>query len=164
MPDAEISMLDMLEMLDHCTGRQLKELLALASAHAKVKPNRLVEAGDSEQLRRLLAEMCCGAEPSGAALLEAVCSPDTTLEVLVATKRIAKRLAGSSETRPQSAAATLLYHLSVASALGYHNRNISSKDPAERLPLYEQLATELPDEELAAVFEKAIARLPSARP
>ena len=158
MPDAEISVLD---MLDHCTGRQLRELLALASTSAKVKPNWLVEAGDAEQLRRLLTEMCGSTGHSGAALLEAVCSPETTVEGLVATKRIAKRLAAASETRAQSAA-TLLYHLAVASALGYHGRDISSKDPAVRLPVYEELATELPDDELAAVFEKAIARLRSA--
>jgi hypothetical protein len=158
MPHIDIS------ILDHCTDRQLKELLALASPNANVKPNWLVEAGDSEQLQYLIAEMCSGAEQSGAALLQAVCSPDTTLEVLVATKRMAKRLAAASETHAQSAAATLLYHLSVASALGYHDCNISAKDPAERRPLYEELATELPDEQLTAVFEKAIARLASARP
>jgi hypothetical protein len=79
------------------------------------------------------------------------------VEVLVAIKSIAKRLAVAAEAHPQNAAATLLYHLSVASALGYHARNISSKDPAERLPLYKELAAELSDEELAAIFEKAIA-------
>jgi hypothetical protein len=158
MSDTEIS------MLDHCTGRQLKELLALASTNAGLTPNWLLEVGDSEQLQYLLTEMCSGTEQSGGALLEAVCSPDTTVEVLVAIKRIAKRLAVAAEAHPQSAAATLLYHLSVASALGYHQRNISSKDPAERLPLYKDLAAELSDEELAAIFEKAIASLPSARP
>jgi len=52
----------------------------------------------------------------------------------------------------------------VASALAHHARNISSRDPAERLPLYKDLAAELSDDQLAAVFEKAIASLPSARP
>ena len=158
MSDTEIS------MLDHCTDRQLKELLALASTNVRATRNWLLEIGDSERLEHLLTEMCTGTEQSGGALLEAVCSPDTTVEVLIAIKRIAKRLAVAAEAHPQSAAATLLYHLSVASALGYHKCNISSKDPAERLPLYKELAAELSDEELAAIFEKAIDSLPSARP
>jgi len=158
MSDTEIS------VLDHCTGRQLKELLALASTNARVTPNWLLEVGDAEQLQYLLTEMCSGTEHSGGALLEAVCSPDTTVEVLVAIKRIAKRLAVGAVAHPQNAAATLLYHLSVASALGYHKRNISSKDPAERLPLYKELAAELSDEDLTDIFEKAIASLPSTRP
>jgi hypothetical protein len=157
MSDTKIS------MLDHCTGRQLKELLALASTNARVTPNWLLEVGDAEQLQYLLTEMCSGTEHSGGALLEAVCSPDTTVEVLVAIKRIAKRLAVAAEAAPQNAAATLLYHLSVASALGYHQSHISSKDPAGRLALYEELAAELSDDELAAIFEKAVASLPSKR-
>jgi hypothetical protein len=104
--------------------------------------------------------MCSGSGQSGGALVQTVCSTDTAVEALIATKRIAKRLAVAAEGPAQNAAATLLYHLSVASALAYHECNISSKDPAERLPLYKDLAAELPDEELAAVFEKALARLP----
>jgi hypothetical protein len=158
MSDTEIS------MLDRCTGRQLKELLALASTDAKATRNWLLEIGDLEQLQYLLTEMCTGTGQSGGALLQAVCSPHTPVEVLVAIKSTAKRLAVAAEGPAQKAAATLLYHLSVASALGHHARNISSKDPAERLPLYKDLAAELSDDELAAIFEKAIASLPSARP
>jgi len=155
MPDTEIS------MLDHCTGEQLKELLALASPSAKITLDWLVEAGDPGQLEHLLTDMCSGSGQSGGALVQTVCSTDTPVEVLIATKRIAKHLAVAAEGPAQNAAATLLYHLSVASALAYHECNISSKDPAERLPLYKDLAAELPDDELAAVFEKALARLPS---
>jgi hypothetical protein len=86
------------------------------------------------------------------------------VEVLVDIKSIAKRLAVAAEAPAQNAAATLLYHLSVASALAHHAQNISSRDPAERLPLYKDLAAELSDDQLAAIFEKAIASLPSARP
>jgi hypothetical protein len=60
---------------------------------------------------------------------------------------------GGAEAQPQKAAATLLYHLTAASALGCHGRIISSRDPAARLSLYQ---------ELAAIFEKAFAGLPSA--
>lgn len=156
MPDIDIS------MLEHCTGRQLKELLALASTGAKATGDSLLEVGDSDRLEALLTEMCAGTGQSGRALVEAVCSADTPLDALVAIKRTAKRLAVAAEGAAQKAAATLLYHLSVASALGNHGRNISSKDPAERLPLYKDLASEVYDDELVAVFKKAIASLPSA--
>jgi hypothetical protein len=151
MSDIEIS------MLDRCTGRQLRELLALASTDEKTTRNWLLEVGDSEQLEYLLTEMCAGTGQSGGALVQAVCSPDTPVDALVAIKSTAKRLAVAAEGPRQEAAATLLYHLTVAAALGRHARNISSKDPAERLGLYKDLAAELSDDELAAVFEKAVA-------
>ncbi len=157
MSDMDIS------MLDHCTDRQLKELLALASTDVKTTRDWLLEIGDSERLEHLLTEMCTGTGQSGGALVQAVCSADTPVETLVAIKSVAKRLAVSAETPAQNAAATLLYHLSVASALGNHARNISSKDPAERLAFYKDLAAELSDDQLAAIFEKAVASLPPAR-
>jgi hypothetical protein len=157
MSDTEIS------ILDHCTGRQLKELLALASTDVKVTRNWVLEIGDSERLEYLLNEMCTGMGRSAGAILQAVCSPDTAVEVLAAIKSTAKRLAVAANAEPQNAAATLLYHLSVASALGQHGRNISSKEPAERLALYKGLAAELSDEELAAIFEKAVLHM-TARP
>src|ERR1039458_3215919 len=147
MLDIEIS------MLDHCTDRQLKELLALASTNAKSTRDWLLEIGDSEQLGHLLMEMCTGTEQSGGALLQSVCSPDTPVEALVAIKSIANGWPLAPEAPAKSPAATLLYHLSVASALGRHARNISSKDPSERLPLYKDLAAELSDAAVAASFE-----------
>lgn len=158
MSDIEIS------MLDQCTGRQLKELLALASSNVKATQHLLMEIGDSEQLECLLTEMCSDSGESGGALLQAVCSPDTPLEALIAIKNTAKRLAVAAKAPAQNAAATLLYHLSVASALAHHARNISSTDPAERLSLYRNLAAELPDDRLASIFEKAIAHSPFTKP
>jgi len=104
-------------MLDRCTGRQLKELLALASTDEKTAQNWLLEVGDVEQLEYLLTEMCAGTGQSGAALLKAVCLPDTPLDTLVAIKSTAKRLAVTAEGPRREAAATLLYHLTVAAAL-----------------------------------------------
>jgi hypothetical protein len=75
---------------------------------------------------------------------------------MVAIKSGAKRLAVAAEAPPKTVAARLLYHSSVASALGHHARNISSKDPAERLPLYKDLVAELSDDQLAAIFEMAV--------
>jgi|HubBroStandDraft_1064217.scaffolds.fasta_scaffold00789_10 hypothetical protein len=158
MLDAEIS------RLDHCTDRQLKELLALASPSAKSTRDWLLEIGDTEQLERLLTDMCAGTEQSGGELLQAVCSAETPVEDLIAIKRIAKRLAVSAEAPAQNAAATLLYHLSLASALANHSQDLSSKNPSERLPLYKDLAAELSDDRLAAIFEGAVARLLSEKP
>ena len=148
-------------MLDGCTERQLKELLAMASTDAKASRNWLLEIGDMEQLGYLLIEMCNGTQHSGDELLRAVCSPGTSVDILVAIKSTAKRLVIAAKGPAQKAAATLLYHLSVASALGYHARNISSKDPAKRVSLYKDLAQGLSDDQLAAIFEKAVISLPS---
>jgi hypothetical protein len=149
-------------LLDHCTGRQLKQLLALASTELKVAKNSLLDIGDLEQLESLLTDMCAGTGHSAGALLQAVCSPQTSVEVLVSVKTTAKRLAVAARAPAQKAGATLLYHLSVASALGRYGRNISSKTPAERLSLYKELAAEFADDQLAAIFEKAVDRMTSA--
>jgi len=158
MSDIEIS------ILDHCTGGQLKELLALASTDERTARYWLVEVGDLEQLEYLLTEMCAGTEQSGQALLRSVCSPDTPADVLIGIKSTAKHLAFAANGPRQDAAATLLYHLTVAAALGHHGRNISSKDPAERLGLYQDLAEGLPDDELAAVFGRAVGRFSAGPP
>jgi len=146
--------------LDRCSGRQLKELLALAATDTKAPRDWLLEVGDLETMNDLLTEMCAGTEQSGSALLQAVCSPQTSVEVLTGVKSTAKRLSVAAEAPAQKAAATLLYHLAVAAALGHHAQNISSKNPVERLSLYQDLALDLCDDKLAAVFEKAIACMP----
>ena len=153
MSDTEIS-----AFLDRCTGRQMKELLALASPGATATRNSLLEVGSWEQMENLLA----ASDPSPRVILEAVCSAQTSIETLIAIKGDAKRLAANAETPPHKAAATLLYHLAVASALAYHGRNISSKAPSGRLALYKDLATELSDDALASIFEKALANISPA--
>ena len=153
MTDTEIS------SLDHCTGRQLKELLELAHSDARATQDWLLEIGDAEELEHVLDEMFAGGGQSGGALVLAVLSPDTPVEALTAIRSTAKRLAAAAQGSEQNAGATLLYHLSIAAALGHHRQNISSKDPADRLELYKDLAAELPDHELAAIFEKAVAAL-----
>lgn len=155
MSDTEIS------ILERCTGRQLKQLLALASTDEKKTRNWLLEIGDLEELECLLAPLCTGAAQSAASLLQAVCSPQTSVEILSAVKSTAKRFAVAAELPAQKAAATLLYHLSVASALAHYGQNISSKDPVDRVALYKDLAAELADEQLADIFRRAVASLPS---
>ena len=158
MPDTKTT------MIDNFNVRQLRELLALGMSRPETATDWLIEIGDWDRLEAFLTEMCVGAEQSGTALLETVSSADTTLDMIVAVKDLAKRLPTKAKDKPQKAAATLLYHLSVASALGHHNRNISSRDPAEQLPLYKELAEELSGNELAAVFAMAIGRIRSAQP
>jgi hypothetical protein len=152
-----------ISMLEHLTAGQIKELLGLAATDVRVTPNWLIEIGDWEQMRYLLDAMCAGIGQSGLAVLEAVCCLETSVDALIAIKSIAKRLAASAGSAPEKAAATLLYHLSIASALGNHRLNISSKDPAERLSLYKELAAELSDEDLALIFEKAVAKASAAK-
>lgn len=151
-------------MIDGFSARQLRELLALGTTRPGTSTEWLVEVGDSERLEALLTEICIGDEQPGAALLETVSSPDTSVDMLVAIKDVAKRLATKAEDKPQKAAATLLYHLSVASALANHGQIISSRDPAEQSPLYEELAGELSDDELAAIFARAVGHIRSTQP
>ena len=150
-------------IIGHFSAIQTKELLAIGSRPADTAETSLYEVGDCERLEMLLTEMCTGTGQSGAALLEAVCSPDTDTNVLVTAKNLAKSLAADAKDVPQKAAATLLYHLSVASALGYHGQRISSMGVAERLPFYRELVSELSDEALVAVFEKAISSVSLGR-
>ena len=121
----------------------------------------LLEMGDIELLEHLLNEICSDPTRPARALLDAVCSLNTPVEILMATKSTAKRLAADAPGPAHKAATKTLYHLSVASALGRHGRNISSKNQAEYRALYESLAAKLSDEELAGVFKKAVIRLSS---
>jgi hypothetical protein len=158
MIDIEVS------ALEHCSGRQLKRLLKLAYRGEEVTRNLLLEVGDPKQLERLLDEIYTGTGQPARNLLQAVCSPDTPLDDLREIRSAAKRLVVAVRGPRPKAAATLLYHLAIACALGRYGQNISSKDPAERLELYKYLASELSDEELAAVFANAVAALMSPKP
>jgi hypothetical protein len=148
-------------MIDSFSQCQLRDLLALGANLPETAAEWLVEVGDWERLEALLTEMCVGADQSGRALLETVSSPDATLDMLVAVKNIAKRLATKAKDKPEKAAATLLYHLSVASALGQYHQSISSRDPVDQLPLFARLAEELFDDKLARVFARAVAQIRS---
>jgi hypothetical protein len=119
----------------------------------------LQEVGDLEQLERLLQEICDSSGHSPGTMLQAICSPDTPLEVLTTIRSTAKRLVLAAQGPMHKAAATLLYQLSIASAFERYGRNISSKDPTERLELWKELASELSDNELADIFERAVAAL-----
>ena len=153
MSDVEIS------MLEHCTDRQLRHLLTLAAGSANTTRDWLLEIGDCCHMESLLSEMCTGSAQPGGGLLRAVCAADARLEVLLTIKKTAKELAVAAQGPAQYAAATLLYHLAIAAALGLHGQNISSQDSGKRLALYKDLAAELTDEELAAVFERAVSAL-----
>ena len=146
-------------MLDHCDGRQLRELLALASTNATTARDWLLEVGDWDQIENALTGIPAGAWRSVDELLRAVCSPDTPVDDLMIVKSAAKRSIVAAEAANRKAAATLLYHLAVASALAHHARNISSHDPAARLSLYKELAAEISDDNLAGVFKRAAARI-----
>ena len=140
----------------HFSPHQAEKLLFLAfSGHSLID---LTEMGDFDRLEFLLSQM---SEPLGhpvGSLLEAVCSGTTAVETLVVIKAEAKRFVSTANTPAQKAAATMLYHLAIASALGNYGRFISSKDLSEALTLYARLADDLLDEELARVFRRAVSR------
>jgi hypothetical protein len=123
----------------------------------------LLEVGDRDLLEILLTDMCSGTSQSGSALLDAVCSPDTPLEALVQVKDLAKGLTKAAQDPRQEAAGMLLYHLSVASALGFHDQNISSMEASARLPIYREFVAEICDYQLSAVFERALDRVTTPR-
>ena len=145
------------------TGRlsamQTQRLLALASLPGDQEQSWLIEAGDSHLLAMLLTEMCRESGQSGMALIEAVCAPDTTIEVLRGVKDLAKRLAMDAKDQRRRGAAGLLYHLAMASAFGYHQVNLSSIGAAAPVHLYRELVEGISDDALVTVFEKAIKRL-----
>ena len=155
MRDAEIA------KLEQCNGRQLMQLLALASTAGTSVLDRLFAIGDAQQLEEALAGILVDAPP-GPNWLLAICSPDTPLDDLIACKTAAKHLTVAADTPDRQAAATLLYHLAVASALAHHARNISTHDPASRLSLYRELAAGIYDDVLADIFKRAAARISSA--
>ena len=139
---------------------QTQRLLALASLPADQEQSWLIEAGDSDLLAMLLTEMCSESGHSGMALIEAICAPDTPIEVLRQVKDLAKKLAMEAKDQRRRGAAGLLYHLTMASALGYHQINLSSIGAAAPVHLYRELVEGISDDALVAVFEKALEGLP----
>ncbi len=106
----------------------------------------MIETADREYLEELLAELCMGSGQTPGELLQATCSADTPIELLISVKTAAKRLARKARTAAQEAAALLLYHLAVAAAMANYGRNITSKNPAERLAVYQNLARDISDD------------------
>ena len=142
------------------SAQQTQRLLALASLPADQEHSWLIEAGDSALLAMLLTDMCSESGQSGKALIEAVCAPDTTIEVLRGVKDLAKKLAADAKDQRRRGAAGLLYHLAMASAFGYHQINLSSIGATAPAHLYRELVEGISDEALVMVFEKAIEWLP----
>ncbi len=139
---------------------QTHRLLGLASLPDDQEQNWLIEAGDCELLAMLLTEMCGESGPPGTALIQAVCSPNATVEELRKVKELAKKLAMDARDQRRRGAAGLLYHLAMASAFGYHEVNLSSIGAAPPVHLYRELVEGISDDALVAIFEKAVERMP----
>jgi len=112
-------------MVHEFSARQIRDLLSLAAGSGDER-EWLVEVADRDLMESLLSEMCGTNVESAAGLIDSVCSPDSPVEVLIAAKDLAKSLAAKVEEGARLGAVTLLYHLSIASALAYHGQNISS--------------------------------------
>ena len=150
--------------IGRCSPTQLKALLGLAAGDPGDQESLLTYIPDREQLQHLLSELCADAEQAGEVLLAMACARDASLEVLSGLKEFAKRLSKKAATEPQRTAATFLYHLAIAAAIGQHSVNLSSRPSETRLELYEDLATALAGDPMGHVFRKAIDCVFSERP
>jgi hypothetical protein len=88
-----------------------------------------------------------------------VITPDTPLAGLRTLKEMAKHRATQASEEAHRAAATLLYHATIAAALGRHGVNISSRPAASRWPLYEDLSAIFAAHPLGEVFRQAADRI-----
>ena len=150
--------------IEHSASWQLKALLALAQVRGRHGDFLPAGLGSRAELARHLSTLCQDAAQSGEVLLSTICEPQTPLAVLQGIKELAKSLAGKASTEQERAAASFLYHAAVATALGRHGKNISSRSGSARSELYEDLAALMTGDPLGQVFAEAAERLTAEPP
>ena len=138
---------------------QLRELLTLATDKPEGQGSLPASVKNREEFVRMLTELCEESEESGEILLSTVCSRETPVEALTGIKELAKTLLANASTDAHRAAATFLYHLAIAAALGRYGMNVSTVTPDSRLALYEDLASALAGDPLGEVFREAVDRV-----
>lgn len=142
--------------LSKCKTSQLKLLLSLACGDSKGMGSLPASALNHNDLSRLLAELCGEGKESGVVLLSTICTSGTPISALEGIKELAKNLISKAQTETHRTAAIMLYHLSIAAALGRHKKNISSRAAESRLGLYEDLATAWAADPIGLVFREAV--------
>ncbi len=145
-------------ILDHCTPAQLKALLTLAAGPGEERTQPPWQGLTPEDLTRLLSDLLTSQAGSGGLLLATVLSSETPVEALSGVKDLAKKFVEAPKSKAHHAAATILYHVTVAAAFAWHGKNISSRPIHTRCALYEDLATAFPEHPLSRVFRKAVER------
>jgi hypothetical protein len=145
--------------IDDCTREQLRALLTLAASGTDPQLSFLAGLRPHEELVRVLGELCQGTSETGETLLTALSACQTPLDALRGIKELAKTILPGSRTPLQRAAATLLYHASIAAAFARHGVAISAVSPSSRVALYEDLASALAGEALSEIFREAADRV-----
>jgi DNA-directed RNA polymerase specialized sigma24 family protein len=137
---------------------RIAELLAHDGADDASSVLLFVVARDVVGLSRLLDEIPGGRRERASALLARLASPEVSLDEIEAVKVAAKALVRRAPTPAYEGAAKLLYHAAIAAGLAVHGKNVSTIDAAERLGLYEELASALHPHPLGGVFRRAAER------
>ena len=92
-------------------------------------------------------------------LLDAAAKPTTAVAELVRIKDLAKRQLEGAPDHRQREAATLLYHLAVASAFVHHDAMISGRPMRKQRALYQQFAAAWEGRPIGQIFQDAAARV-----
>ncbi|MBI3768819.1 MAG: hypothetical protein HY271_10050 [Deltaproteobacteria bacterium] len=147
-------------ILEHLTSEQLKALLALAAGAGPLADILPAGVAESDQLARLLGEMCPGEPEAGQVLLDTVAAAGAPVAALRGVKEMAKELVAGVADDAHRQAAMLLYHAAVAAAFGTHGVDLSSRPVAARRTLWQELAAALAAHPLGRVFRNAAERVP----
>jgi hypothetical protein len=142
--------------VDTFSPLQLRRLLVLAAGGDIEEPEI-----DADDISTLLVAPCRRRGESAQVLIDAVVAPGTPVVELGRIKDLAKRMLDDAADATEREAARLLYHLAVASALGHHGEDISTRPKLERRLLYERLALTFAGHAASQVFRQAADRLAS---
>ena len=140
--------------IDGVSQAQLRRLLLLASGTS----SRLADVDDAHDARQQIAVLLDRLGMAAADPLTEATGAAASLEDLRRIKDLAKRLLSRAGTPSEQAAATLLYHVAVATAFGRDATEISSSPIAHRSLLYERLALVFADDAVGEAFHQAALR------
>ena len=92
-------------------------------------------------------------------LLDAAAKPTTPVAELVRIKDLAKSHLQDAPDQRHREAATLVYHVAVASAFVHHDAMISGRPMRKQRALYQQFAAAWEDRPIGRIFQEAAARV-----
>lgn len=138
------------------TRVQIRTLLELAlEPQQPVGHETRVPGARTSGAQRLLDAVGTRAGERCDGVLARAADPATPLSDLWNLKELAKRLAARAETSAERDAAALLYHLSIAAALGHHGEHISNEPLQRQKDVYVRLSRLFRGDVTGDVFEKA---------
>lgn len=146
-------------MIEHCSVAQLRALLMVAVEEPERKKPLAEGMPSRGDLERCLRGLDAENAETAAGLLSARDLEGIPLPRLRQLKDVAKKLRVRASEPAERRAATFLYHLAAAAAWTVHGVNISSRSAPARAELYERLAEELADDDLARLLSRAGRRI-----